>query len=289
MERSLVRIARYLRQFAATVDAGRPDPVLIEQFVVFHDERAFAGLVERYGPLVMGVCRRVLRHHHDAEDAFQATFMVLARKACFIKRRDALANWLYKVAYHQSVKFRARSEKRRLVEQIFQPVKTTPTDDRNTWAELRGVLDEELSRMPEKYSVPLLLCYLTGQTRDVTAEQLGWTLGALKMRLERGRRMIRSRLARRGLTFTVVLPALLLAQRAPANSVSVVPPARVTNPLQSAAEKLPTPPGSNVGPRTTGDRESGLHARVGGHDGRRSWHGGRPARLARLKGQAGFP
>jgi DNA-directed RNA polymerase specialized sigma24 family protein len=105
--RPLEQTLRYLRQIAAPADGSRLDAELVERFVAAHDGAAFARLVERHGPLVLGVCRRVLHNHHDAEDAFQATFLVLARKARHIRRRDALAGWLFKVAYHLSVKLRA--------------------------------------------------------------------------------------------------------------------------------------------------------------------------------------
>jgi RNA polymerase sigma factor (sigma-70 family) len=212
----------YLRRIAGTADDSRLDAELLERFVAAHDEAAFALLTERYGPLVLGVCRRVLRNHHDAEDAFQATFLVLARKAGQIRRRDALAAWLYKVAFQLSVKLRTSSERRRQAEGEMSLPREQTSDDRITWAELRLVLDEELRRLPEKYRAPLLLCCLAGRTRDEAASQLGWTLATLKMRLERGRQMLRTRLARRGLPVSATLLAMLLAQNAAANPVPAV-------------------------------------------------------------------
>jgi RNA polymerase sigma factor (sigma-70 family) len=220
--RPLGEVLRYLRQIAAQADSSRLDAELIERFVAAHDEAAFASLVERHGPLVLGVCRRVLRNHHDAEDAFQATFLVLARKARHIRQRAALAGWLYKVAYHLSVKLRASAERRRQAERQPPTARQQPADDQITWGDLRMVLDEELDRLPEKYRTPLLLCCLAGRTRDEAAEQLGWTLGALKMRLERGRQLLRARLARRGLTVSAALLAMLLAQHATASPVPAV-------------------------------------------------------------------
>jgi RNA polymerase sigma factor (sigma-70 family) len=220
--RPLGEAVRYLRQIAAPAVGSRLDAELIERFVAAHDEAAFTGLVERHGPLVLGVCRRVLRHHHDAEDAFQATFLVLARKARFIRQRDALASWLYKVAYHLSVRLRASAERRRQAELQPPAASAAPTDEMIIWGDLRMALDEELDRLPEKYRAPLLLCCLAGRTRDEAAEQLGWTLGTLKMRLERGRQLLRSRLARRGLSVSAVLLVLLLAQQATASPVPAV-------------------------------------------------------------------
>src|SRR5262245_27405760 len=184
----------HLRQVVAPAAADRFDAELMERFINAHDEAAFARLVERHGPLVLGVCRRVLQNHHDAEDAFQATFLVLARQARHIRRRGALASWLYKVAYRLAVKLRASSERRRQLECQPPPARQKSADDLITWGDLRMVLDEELDRLPEKYRGPLLLCCLAGQTREEAAEQLGWTLGTLKMRLERGRQLLRARL-----------------------------------------------------------------------------------------------
>src|SRR5262249_30309876 len=126
--RLLGQVLRYLRQIAAPADGSRLDAELIERYVSSHDGAAFARLVERHGPLVLGVCRRVLHNHHDAEDVFQATFLVLARKARHIRQRGALAGWLYKVAYHLSVKFRASAERRRQVERQPPTARQKPPD-----------------------------------------------------------------------------------------------------------------------------------------------------------------
>jgi RNA polymerase sigma-70 factor (ECF subfamily) len=171
-----------------------PDGALVERFVTSRDETAFAALVRRHGPVVLRVCRRVLRHHHDAEDACQATFLVLARRARGLRRRDSLSGWLYKVAYHLAVKHRAADERRRRSERTLPP---RADDDLRDWDELRPLLEEELARLPDKYRVPVLLCCLAGRTRDEAAGQLGWTAGTLKMQLERGRQLLRTRLARR--------------------------------------------------------------------------------------------
>src|SRR5262249_21329808 len=152
----------YLRQVAAPPDGGRLDAELIGRYVESHDGAPFALLVERHGPLVLGVCRRLLSNHHDAEDVFQATFLVLAKKARHIRQGDALASWLYKVAYQLAVKLRASARRRREMEQQLPPPR--PADDPVTWDDLRTVLDEELDRLPEKYRAPLLLCCLAGHT-----------------------------------------------------------------------------------------------------------------------------
>lgn len=213
---------RYLHQIARPSDGSRLDAELIERFVESADGTAFASLVERHGPLVLGVCRRVLRNHHDAEDVLQATFLVLARQARHIRERDALAGWLYKVAYRLSLKLRASAERRRKADQGLPPARPGTVESDITWGDLRLVLDEELDRLPEKYRAPLLLCCLAGRTRDEAAAQLGWSLGALKMRLERGRQVLRRRLARRGLTVTAGLLAVLMAQHATASPLPAV-------------------------------------------------------------------
>src|SRR5262249_31695606 len=125
-------------------------------------------------------------------------------------------------AYHLSVRLRASVERRRQAERQPLAARQSPADDQITWGDLRLVLDEELSRLPEKYRAPLLLCCLAGRTRDEAAEQLGWTLGSLKMRLERGRQLLRERLARRGLTASAWLLTMLLAQHASASPVPAV-------------------------------------------------------------------
>src|SRR5262245_60354557 len=127
---------RVLRQIAAPSDDGLLDAELLEHFVVSRDGGAFGRLVERHGPLVLGVCRRVLNNHHDAEDAFQATFLVLARKAPHVRRRHALAAWLYKVAYHLSVKLKASADRRRQAEQRPVQPRETPAEDQVHWADL---------------------------------------------------------------------------------------------------------------------------------------------------------
>src|SRR5262249_20687613 len=135
----LCQAIRFLRQIAASGDAGRLDAELIEHFVAARDGAAFGRLVERHGPLVLGVCRRVLNNHPEAEDAFQATFLVRAGKARHIRRRHALAGWLYKVAYHLSVKLKASAERRRQAERRPAP-RETKTEDQVTWGDLRLVL-----------------------------------------------------------------------------------------------------------------------------------------------------
>src|SRR5581483_58270 len=156
-----------------------------------------------HGPMVRGVCRRVLRHAEDAEDVFQATFLVLARKAGSIRWKRSIAPWLYQVAYRLAHKGRVQAARRRELQATVEPAAKAVDE---SWREVCAVLDEELHNLTEKYRAPLVLCYLEGQTRDEAAERLGWSLGTIKRRLQKGRELLRLRLMHRGVT----LPAVLL-------------------------------------------------------------------------------
>jgi RNA polymerase sigma factor (sigma-70 family) len=182
------------------------DQMLLERFTQHHQEEAFGELVRRHGPLVLGVCRRLLGNLHDAEDVFQATFLVLAQKGHLI-RSDSVASWLYQVAYRTALRVRTRTSSRALHEQ--QAVPRQPADPlaEVTGRELLSVLDEELQHLSDDYRTPLLLCYLQGLTQDEAARQLGWSLRTLRRRLEQARERLRLRLARRGLTLAAALVA----------------------------------------------------------------------------------
>src|SRR5262249_26887681 len=151
---------------------------LLERFAQRRDEGAFAALVERHGPLVLGVCRRILRHEQDAEDAFQATFYVLARRAGGFGWRDSVANWLYEVALRVSHKARSGAPRRRRHERQTALADQAATAQ-DAWHELKPLLDEELARLPRQLREPLVLCYLEGKTRDEAAQELGWSLGTV--------------------------------------------------------------------------------------------------------------
>jgi RNA polymerase sigma factor (sigma-70 family) len=209
-------VLRHIRGLAAAENATRlPDRQLLERFASAHEEAAFAALVRRHGPLVLGVCRRVLHNPHDAEDAFQATFLALARQAASAGRRASLGTWLYQVAYHVALRARKQTAVRRRREDQALPREQTDPLAEVTGRELLAVLDEELHRLPERLREPLVLCYLEGKTRDEAARELGWSLGTLKRRLKGGKEDLRNRLARRGLT----LPAALLAAAAACSAV----------------------------------------------------------------------
>jgi RNA polymerase sigma factor (sigma-70 family) len=211
-------VLEQLRGFLlAGADGGRTDQELLARYLAARDEAAFAAIVHRHGPTVWGVCRRLLRRLPDAEDAFQATFLVLARRAAAIRKRGSLNSWLHGVACRIARRLcadAARREQRQVAESATNAVSP---DAEVTWREVRAVLDEELDRLPEKYRAPLLLCYLEGLTQNEAAQRLGWRPGVLRGRLDRGRQRLRSRLIRRGLTLSAALfGAVLGSSRASA-------------------------------------------------------------------------
>src|SRR3954447_19109269 len=156
---SLFAAVRQVRELAAPGDtATASDAHLLDRFRASGDEAAFAALVRRHGPLVMGVCRRVLRHYQDAEDAFQATFLVLAKSAASIRRRAALAGWLYGVARRVAGDARRAAARREARERRPVDVGHAQPDLELAWRELQAVLAEEVQRLPEKYQAPFVLC-----------------------------------------------------------------------------------------------------------------------------------
>jgi RNA polymerase sigma factor (sigma-70 family) len=210
--RQLANVLRAIRRTAAvrpTTDL--PDRELLERFVAGHEEAAFAAIVERHGGPVLGVCRRILRHEHDAEDAFQATFLVLARKACTIRKGDSLASWLHGVAGRIARKLHAGARRRPSDDVSGAEVAGPDTTGEVTWREGLAVLDEELSRLPARYRSALILCYLEGRRQDEAARELGCSLGALCGRLVRGRECLRKRMVRRGVALPAGLAGAVLA------------------------------------------------------------------------------
>jgi RNA polymerase sigma factor (sigma-70 family) len=206
-ESVLWQLHHWLGSTTSPADDGR----LLERFVRQRDEEAFAELVARHGPLVMGVCRRVVGIVQDAEDVFQATFLVLARKAKTIRNPESLSCFLHGVAYRLALKARADAERRRIHERKAASLDDSAEMDLS-WREVRGLLDEELQQLPEKQRLPLVLCYLEGLTQDEASRQLGWSRGTLKRRLEAGRDRLRVCLTRRGVTLGVGLFAAALTE-----------------------------------------------------------------------------
>jgi RNA polymerase sigma factor (sigma-70 family) len=197
-------VIRHLRAAALLHKGGGPtDGQLLESFVARREEAAFEALLRRHGPMVLGVCRRVLRNAHDAEDAFQATFLVLVRKAGSVMPRDMVGNWLYGVAYRTAMKARAMNAKRHLKEKQARPA---PQAEREAAEELLERLDHELSRLPDKYRVPVVLCELEGRSRKEVARLLGVPEGTLSWRLAQAKKLLARKLSRYG---TVAVGALL--------------------------------------------------------------------------------
>jgi RNA polymerase sigma factor (sigma-70 family) len=193
------------------------DATLLGRFLASRDDRAFAALVDRYAELVFGVCWRVLDDVHDAEDAFQATFLVLARKAATVRPREALPAWLYGVARRVALKARTARARRSPEATLCAALPVDPRPDplaRLSARELLAIVDEELQRLPEVYRLPVILCCLEGRSQEETAQQLGWTAGSVKGRLERGRARLQQRLVRRGLTLSAALAAVELSRGA---------------------------------------------------------------------------
>jgi RNA polymerase sigma factor (sigma-70 family) len=198
-------------------DARRSDGQLLEDYLRHQDTAALAAVVQRHGPMVWGVCRRVLVNHHDAEDAFQATFLVLVRKAASIAARELLANWLYGVAHQTALKARATAAKRKGREKQVPVMPDPATVLPERWHDLQPILDQALGRLSAKYRAVIVLCDLEGKTRKEAAHQLGVPEGTVAGRLARARALLAKRLARHGLALSSGALAALLAQNAAAS------------------------------------------------------------------------
>jgi RNA polymerase sigma factor (sigma-70 family) len=219
--------------------AQASDRQLLENFTTTGNQSAFAALLERHGPMLLGLCRRQVRDPGLADDVIQATFLVLARKANSIRRRDSIAGWLWgvarRLARQAQLSEAARSRRER---NLAKQDRQGPGDP--AWDELLRVLDDELQQLGQRYRTPLLLCYLEGRTQDEAAQQLGWSLRTLRRRLERGRELLRARMIRRGAT----LGAGLLASLVAPSSVR----AALTTDLRQAVVHSAVSPAANVAP-----------------------------------------
>jgi polysaccharide biosynthesis/export protein len=214
MEARMGGVIRHLCRTALLHDRNRfTDGQLLDRFLARREEAAFEALVQRHGPMVLGVCQRVLHNAHDAEDAFQATFLVLVRKAASIVPRERVGNWLYGVAHRTALKARGEAARRRAREQQVKDVpRREPAEE--FWWELRPLLDAELHRLPDNYRAAVVLCDLEGKSRKEAARQLGWAEGTLSGRLARARGLLAKRLARHGLALTAGALAMALTERA---------------------------------------------------------------------------
>src|SRR5438477_3131344 len=210
---SIEMLQRYLRRLC---DQAVPseDAVLLKRFALANDREAFELLIARHGPMVLGTARRLVDNIHDAEDVFQAVFLSLALLGKTIRQGRTLPAWLHKATCRIAAKVR----KNRICgsEVSPDPCEHIAPEAQLVWQEVRQALDEELQHLPERWRSPLVLCYLSGLTRDEAAKQLGWSLGTLKRRLEEGRNTLRIRLERRGiaavgLALTVLTPEALQA------------------------------------------------------------------------------
>jgi RNA polymerase sigma factor (sigma-70 family) len=215
--------------------AGLGDGQLLERYLTQGDEAAFEALIDVHGPMVLGLCRRVLRDPRDIEDAFQATFLILVRRAPTIRDRSLLSNWLYGVAYRVARRVRAQTLRRRNREIGVENLEAPAIPETSDRLEPGSVLDQELNRLPRKYRVPLILCYLNGRTHDQAAEEMACPVGTVRSRLARGRDLLRRRLTTRGHAPTAAilgtgttLPARMFGES--------VPPYLASSTLKAALE-----------------------------------------------------
>lgn len=229
----LNRVLQHILTDSRPEGGDRSDSELLARFVRSRDGDAISLLVRRHASMVWGVCRRLLHNHHDAEDAFQATFLVLVRKARHVPR-EAVPNWLYGVARQTAVRLRSTAAKRGLREAqvVVMPEPTNETDERE--AEFLSAVDEEFSRLPERYRTVVLLCDLEGMTRKVAARQLGIPEGSVASRLARARAMLADRLTRRGVVISVGSVASTLS----AESASALAPSALLASTIEAANLL---------------------------------------------------
>jgi RNA polymerase sigma factor (sigma-70 family) len=204
----------YLRRLSGAAAMDGSDAELLERFIAQREETAFEALLRRHGPLVWSVCRRVLAEEHAAEDAFQATFLVLVRKARSVSKQASIRSWLYGVALRVALRARQQENLRRRREQETPSRPSADAASEATWQDVRPILDEEIQRLPEKYRLPIILCYLEGQTNDEAAQQLNCPRGTIATRLARARERLRSRLLRRGVTLSAATLAALLSDNA---------------------------------------------------------------------------
>src|SRR5262249_43256570 len=233
---SAASLSRWLRDLGnAVFTQGAEtwsDAQLLRCFVTGGPEGAFATLVQRHGPMVWHLCRSMVHDPQDAEDAFQATFLVLVQKGRSIRGPELLGNWLYGVAYRVAARARARAACRRARETRGSEMSAAKGREDVGLRESQPIVHEELQRLPEKYRAPLLLGYFQGKTSAEAARLLGWPVGTVKGRLNRARALLRGRLLRRGLAPATTGLAALLA--APRSAAAAVPSALVHATIHAA-------------------------------------------------------
>jgi RNA polymerase sigma factor (sigma-70 family) len=225
-------VVRHLRRLAGSATVRElPDAQLLQRFAGRHEEDAFAALVERHGRLVWSACWQVLHHEQDAEDAFQATFLVLARQAGSIRNGRTLASWLYRVAYRTALRARLAKSKRHAHERQSATMPHDKHGSELAWRELQAVLVEELDRLPDKYRCPFLLCCLEGKSKAEAAKELGWKEGTVSGRLALARKQMQQRLARRGVALSALLCGMALA---PENAKAMLTGSLLDNTVRAA-------------------------------------------------------
>jgi RNA polymerase sigma factor (sigma-70 family) len=206
-------LVRHIRKLAGPpAGAGPSDAALLQRFVSDSDEAAFAEIVGRHGRLVLSVCRRLLPREEDVEDAFQATLLVLARKASAIRNRRSVASWLYGVAYRTALKTRTTIARREKYEQRAEVRSLLGPVSEAAMRELQAILDDEVRRLPEKFRAPFVLCCLEGKSKGEAGQELGWPEGTVSGRVAQARKLLQRRLARRGIALSAALCALAVAE-----------------------------------------------------------------------------
>jgi RNA polymerase sigma factor (sigma-70 family) len=210
----------------------RTDRELLQSFVAHRDQAAFATLLQRHGPMVLRVCRHVLRQEQDAEDAFQAAFLLLARRANSIRKQEALASWLYGVAHHVALRARRDATRRRAHEREAQAMAAKTVTAEVDWREAQAVLEEEIRNLPERCRAAFVLCFLEGKSRAETARELGVKEGTVWSRLAEARQLLQRGLLRRGISLTAVLGAAALSE----GVARAVPARLITTTVQVAAD-----------------------------------------------------
>jgi len=214
-QQSLELVVRHLRRLSSRNGLAEfSDAQLLERFAAEREESAFALLLQRHGPMVLSVCRRILGQDQDVEDAFQATFLALVGQLRSVGKRGTVGGWLYRVAYRIAMKAKVSRDRRKPSEQEVVASLTSEASPDSAWQELRPILDEELDRLPEKYRLPVVLCYLEGKTYTEAARDLGWTKGTVSGRLALARGLLRQRLIRRGVLLSPWLLGTLLSRSA---------------------------------------------------------------------------